>query len=111
MSSEKRWMSAALEDDFVRSFGGDESQGFRNVVVLLNDCSAQSPVVEMFRCPEDCLLEIWVFKELHASGVPWPASRGRVVVRRADRSRIVKRDSANCAGDAAPGGFSRPVGP
>ena len=63
-------LGAALEDDFVRGRGGNESQCFRNAVVLLNDCSAQSAFVEMFRCPKDCLLEIWVFKELHVSGVP-----------------------------------------
>ncbi len=42
------------------SGSGDKSQRFRNVVVLLNDCSAESAVLEMLRRPEDCLLEIWV---------------------------------------------------
>jgi hypothetical protein len=39
-------------------------------------------VLHMLRRSEDCLLEVWVFKELHVSGAPsWPASRGRVEVR------------------------------
>jgi len=76
MSSEKRWMRfqpfARLVPPLKMILSGAVVAMSRNasVVVLLNDCSAQSAFVEMFRRPKDCLLEIWVFKELHVSGVP-----------------------------------------
>ncbi len=100
MSSEKRWMRfqpfTRLVPPLKMILSGAvvamSRNASRNVVVLLNDCSAQSTVVEMLRRSEDCLLEVWVFKELHVSAVPLPASRGRVAVRQAGRSQIVKRD-------------------
>ena len=77
-----RQAGAAFEDHLVAGAGGDDSQGFRDVVVLLDDGWAQSLLAKMLRRPQYRLLEIGMFKQFHgaallrlpAPGVRQPAS-------------------------------------
>ncbi len=57
-----RQARAALEDDLVGSRGGDDAQGFGDVIILLDDCGAQFPRGEVLLRAKYCLLEIGVLE-------------------------------------------------
>jgi len=69
----------ATEDDFIVGGAGNGAQGLGDVVVLFDQGGSQSLAAEMFRCPEDRLLEVGMFRQFHvatssASAMSWQSA-------------------------------------
>jgi len=69
-----RQAGPALEDHLVALCRRHDAQSLGDVVILFDNRRAQTAIAEMFCRLEDGLLEIRMFKQLHALGVPLLAS-------------------------------------
>ena len=84
---------AAFQNRLIGRGLGDDSQRLCYVVVLLNDGRAEPIATKMLGRCENSLLEVGMFKELHANGAPSPARRRRSPTRRVHRNRTARKDS------------------